>query len=80
MSTKCTLLYKKGKFHFYFDYKDYGHHLEINGIEKKLPKEFMKQVAKLCELRFTLKLLQTRIDDCQKDFYGGMIKKRRKRK
>jgi len=46
MSTKCSIFYGKD-FHYYFDYKDYGYHLEFNDKEVKVPKSFIETLNQL---------------------------------
>lgn len=49
MSTKRSELYGKN-FHFYYDYKDYKYHLEINNKEINIPNDFRDTLYALASL------------------------------
>ena len=57
MSTKVTWFYgnperdgKENDYHLYFDYADFGVHLEINGKEVKLPPKLQKELELLHDI------------------------------
>lgn len=50
MSTKCTELYGKD-FHFYYDYKDFKHHLTIKGEEIDIPNSFKDTLIYLSSIK-----------------------------
>lgn len=51
MSTKYTIMYGRDEkdiwYHFYFDYKDYGYHLEYKN--KKSYNTFLRKIGKILE-------------------------------